>query len=93
MPSLAKIIIVWNNPILKPPSGIENIFYLIIIQVLFTVSNWPHISQPICIIQSKYNKLSNRFKPFDEIKTEAVFSIDDDITMLTADEIEFAYQV
>lgn len=39
------------------------------------------------------NKLSNRFYPFEEIQTEAVLSIDDDIVMLTADELEFGYEV
>lgn len=34
-----------------------------------------------------------RFFPYEEIKTEAVLSIDDDIIMLTTDEIEFGYQV
>lgn len=37
--------------------------------------------------------MSNRFYPYDEIETEAVLSIDDDIIMLTADEVEFAYEV
>lgn len=45
------------------------------------------------MIQTKENKLSNRFYPYDEIETEAVLSIDDDIIMLTADEVEFAYEV
>jgi len=39
------------------------------------------------------NKLSNRFFPYDEIETEAVLSLDDDIVMLTADELEFGFQV
>ncbi len=37
--------------------------------------------------------MSNRFYPYDEIETEAVFSLDDDIIMLTADEIEFGFEV
>lgn len=37
--------------------------------------------------------MSNRFYPYDEIETEAVLSIDDDIIMLTTDEVEFAYEV
>lgn len=37
--------------------------------------------------------MSNRFYPYDEIETEAVFSVDDDIIMLTPDEIEFAFEV
>ena len=36
---------------------------------------------------------SIRFYPFKEIETECVMAIDDDILMLTTDEIEFAYQV
>jgi len=37
--------------------------------------------------------MSNRFFPFDEIETEAVFSLDDDIIMLTVDEIQFGFDV
>lgn len=45
------------------------------------------------IIKTKANKLSNRFYPYREIETEAVLHIDDDIIMLTSDEIEFAFEV
>ena len=38
------------------------------------------------------NRLSNRFYPYAEIETECVFSLDDDINMLTNEEIEFGYQ-
>ena len=34
-----------------------------------------------------------RFIPFHEIKTACVLAVDDDITMLTADELEFGYKV
>ena len=51
------------------------------------------MSKPIRIIQTEANILSNRFIPYDEIQTEAVFSLDDDIIMLTSDEIEFAFEV
>ncbi len=34
-----------------------------------------------------------RFFPYNEIETEAIFSLDDDIVMLTADEIQFAFEV
>ena len=36
---------------------------------------------------------SCRFYPFSEIETAAVLSLDDDITMLSGDEIEFGYKV
>lgn len=42
---------------------------------------------------SGFNCWRFRFYPFEEIETEAVMAIDDDILMLTTDEIEFAYQV
>lgn len=34
-----------------------------------------------------------RFFPYNEIETEAIFSLDDDIVMLTIDEIQFAFEV
>lgn len=45
------------------------------------------------MVRTKENKLSNRFFPFDEIETEAVLAIDDDIIMLTSDELQFGYEV
>jgi Glycosyl transferase family 64 domain len=45
------------------------------------------------VIQTSQNRLSNRFLPHPEIETECVLSLDDDITMLTTDEIEFGYHV
>lgn len=34
-----------------------------------------------------------RFYPYDEIETEAILALDDDILMLTIDELEFGYEV
>ena len=45
------------------------------------------------MIQTSANLLSNRFYPYPEIDTECVLSLDDDITMLSADELEFGYQI
>ena len=75
VPSLSKIIIVWNNPYSNP---YENQF--------------PDIKKAWKLIKMKTNSLTNRFYPFKYIETEAVMAIDDDILMLTPDEIEFAYQ-
>lgn len=77
VPSVSKIIVVWNNQRKDPPPS----------------SRWPKLNKPLQVIRTKENKLSNRFYPYDEIETEAVLSIDDDIIMLTSDEIEFAYEV
>ncbi|XP_049820958.1 exostosin-2 isoform X2 [Aethina tumida] len=77
VPSLMKVIVVWNNQKKSPPP----------------LSDFPTILKPIKVIKTKANKLSNRFYPFKEIETEAVLHIDDDIVMLTSDEVEFAYEV
>jgi len=76
-PSLAKILVVWNNQNVDPPP----------------MSEFPAVSKPIKVIRTKANLLTNRFYPYSEITTEAVLSMDDDIVMLTSDELEFAYQV
>jgi glucuronyl/N-acetylglucosaminyl transferase EXT2 len=60
---------------------------------LNTVSVWPKTDIPLKIVQTTANNLSNRFFPYREIETEAVLSLDDDILMLTIDEIEFGFQV
>jgi len=75
VPSLAKLVIVWNNPYLQPYSN-----------------EWPKLTKPWSLVKMKTNRLTNRFYPFKEIETEAVMAIDDDILMLTVDEIEFAFQ-
>jgi len=72
-PSLKKVLIIWNNQSKAPPAA----------------SSFPEISVTIRVIQTKKNVLSNRFYPYDEIETSCVLSIDDDIVMLTADEIQF----
>ncbi|KAL8611501.1 hypothetical protein ACOMHN_014556 [Nucella lapillus] len=77
VPSLAKVLVVWNNQNKQPPP----------------LSSWPYIGKPVKIHQTKKNKLSNRFFPYDEIETECILALDDDIVMLTPDELEFGYEV
>lgn len=76
-PSLAKVLVVWNNQNTSPPQA----------------AMWPKINKPLKVVQTSENKLSNRFYPYDEIETEAILAIDDDIVMLTADELEFGFEV
>ncbi|XP_071941883.1 exostosin-2-like [Antedon mediterranea] len=76
-PSLSKILVVWNNQEMSPPAA----------------TTWPKISKPLKVVQTKENKLSNRFYPYDEIETECVLALDDDILMLNPDELEFGYEV
>lgn len=54
---------------------------------------WPKTDVSLKVVQTSANKLSNRFFPYKEIETEAILSLDDDILMLTLDEIEFGFQV
>lgn len=61
--------------------------------LLNKVSVWPKTDISLKIVQTTANKLSNRFFPYKEIETEAVLNLDDDILMLTLDEIEFGFQV
>ncbi|KAL1131710.1 hypothetical protein AAG570_011323 [Ranatra chinensis] len=77
VPSLNKVLVIWNNQRKSPPPA----------------SLWPKVPKPLKVIQTKENKLSNRFYPYDDIETEAILTIDDDIVMLTADELEFGYEV
>jgi len=74
--SLQRILVVWNHQTNPPPQA----------------QHWPKINKPLKVVQTKSNRLSNRFYPYAEIETECVFSLDDDITMLTTHEIEFGYQ-
>jgi glucuronyl/N-acetylglucosaminyl transferase EXT2 len=76
-PSLARVVVVWNHQTVPPPP----------------VEEWPRISKPLKVIQTSANHLSNRFQPYPEIETECILSLDDDISMLTSDELEFGYQV
>nr|KAG5691593.1 hypothetical protein BaRGS_023721 [Batillaria attramentaria] len=69
--------VVWNNQNKQPPP----------------LSSWrPYIGKTVKVVQTKKNKLSNRFFPYDEIETECILALDDDIVMLTADELEFGYE-
>ena len=47
----------------------------------------------LCRVHKKIIFIKFRFYPYTEIETEAILALDDDITMLTTDEIEFGYEV
>ncbi len=77
VPSLAKMVVVWNNPDKEPPLP----------------ESFPQLTKPYEVVRTEVNLLSNRFFPHKSIETECVLSMDDDIIMLTADELEFGYRV
>ncbi|KAM3855627.1 exostosin-2 isoform 2-T8 [Vipera latastei] len=76
VPSLSKLLVVWNNQNKVPPEEMV----------------WPKVRVPLTVVRTTENKLSNRFFPYAEIETEAVLAIDDDIIMLTSDELQFGYE-
>lgn len=76
----------------KPTKNLK-FFYISFLLSPLSESLWPKIVVPLKVVRTKENKLSNRFFPFDEIETEAVLAIDDDIIMLTSDELQFGYEV
>ena len=75
--SCVKVLVVWNNQHKSPPQ----------------LNKWPDIRVPLQVIITSENKLSNRFFPYESIETDAILAIDDDIVMLTPDELEFGFQV
>ncbi|XP_015789578.1 exostosin-3 isoform X2 [Tetranychus urticae] len=53
---------------------------------------WPELGVPIVVIAADQNSLNNRFKPYNQIETEAILSMDDD-AHLRHDEIIFGFRV
>ncbi|KAI6211682.1 Exostosin-like 3 [Aphelenchoides besseyi] len=53
---------------------------------------WPKIHVPLIFVKQNQNSLNNRFKPIEQIRTEAVLSLDDDLDF-RASEIVFAFRV
>ena len=43
------------------------------------------------VVRASHNSLNNRFLPLDNVQTEAILSIDDDV-YLRHDEIQFAFR-
>lgn len=52
---------------------------------------WPRLHVPLVFVNATRNSLNNRFLPYDQIQTEAVLSMDDDID-LKQHEIVFAFR-
>lgn len=53
---------------------------------------WPDIGAPVRVVNAARNSLNNRFLPLDNLKTEAILSVDDD-AHLRHDEILFGFRV
>ncbi|XP_065317587.1 exostosin-2-like [Gordionus sp. m RMFG-2023] len=89
VPSNLAILVIWNNPNLKPPTINTSEFH-------------NPLDRPIMLSNMTTNELGNRFLPLKRLIPpeflpkisipECVLSIDDDIDMLTVDELEFGFQ-
>ena len=79
-PYLNSIIIIWNAIDIQPSIEFKIKFDLYL------------LSKRIQIVKPTVNRLSNRFIPYDIIKTDAILSLDDD-TQLRLDEIIFGFRV
>lgn len=44
-------------------------------------NSWPKFHVPLLFVRTRTNSLNNRFLPYDQIETEAVLSLDDDIDL------------
>ena len=64
-------------------------FHTVIFLYMYTLSR---CSQ--CFVSFSYcHTVIRRFYPYHEIQTACVLAVDDDITMLSSDELEFGYKV
>lgn len=77
IPSLRKIILIWNNIDERPPADLVEL-----------ASSY---SVPVIIEERGRNSLNERFYPTPAIKTECVFAMDDDM-VFTAKDVENGYQ-
>lgn len=71
VPYLHSVIVVWNavDPVVEPSSEFQQRFHLYV------------ASRRLRIVRSLANSLNNRFLPYEDIQTDAVLSLDDDVLL------------
>lgn len=72
---LDRVLVVWNDIQRAPPS----------------LKWWPKLQVPLFILNGTHNSLNNRFLPYDLIRTNAIFNMDDDFEA-TNEDIEFMFR-
>lgn len=85
-PGLESIHIIWSEP--NPPSDSLKKFLDHIVQS--NSGNVQHVELKFDV--NKEDSLNNRFKEIKDLKTDAVFSIDDDV-IFPCSSVEFAFSV
>ena len=76
VPHINSIVVLWNEPKALPVVN----------------DTWPDVHVPVHIVAMDKNSLNNRFLPLDVIQTDAVLSLDDDVT-LSQEEIQLGFNV
>ncbi|KAH8862154.1 Exostosin-2 [Schistosoma japonicum] len=75
--SLRQIVVVWTNKIYPVPDS----------------ALWPSLTVPLHIVRSAYGSVNGRYFPYRRIKTEAIFSIEEDVCLPSVESIERAFEV
>ncbi|TNN07423.1 Exostosin-2 [Schistosoma japonicum] len=75
--SLRQIVVVWTNKIYPVPDS----------------ALWPSLTVPLHIVRSAYGSVNGRYFPYRRIKTEAIFSIEEDVCLPSVESIERAFEL
>ncbi|VDQ15396.1 unnamed protein product [Trichobilharzia regenti] len=54
---------------------------------------WPSLKVPLSVVRPAYGSVNGRFFPYRQIRTEAVFSIEEDTCLPSAESVERAFEV
>ncbi|CAH8515844.1 unnamed protein product [Heterobilharzia americana] len=74
---LQQIVVVWTNKMYPIPESIL----------------WPSLKVPLSVVRSAYGSVNGRYFPYRQIRTEAVFSIEEDTCLPSAESIERAFEL
>ncbi|CAH8497424.1 unnamed protein product [Heterobilharzia americana] len=72
-----QIVVVWTNKMYPIPESIL----------------WPSLKVPLSVVRSAYGSVNGRYFPYRQIRTEAVFSIEEDTCLPSAESIERAFEL
>ncbi|CAH8525655.1 unnamed protein product [Schistosoma rodhaini] len=75
--SLRRIVVVWTNKIYPVPDS----------------TLWPSLIVPLSIVRSAYGSVNGRFFPYRQIRTEAIFSIEEDTCLPSVESVERAFEL
>ncbi|CAH8840467.1 unnamed protein product [Trichobilharzia szidati] len=74
---LQQIVVVWTSKAYPVPDTIL----------------WPSLKVPLSVVRPAYGSVNGRFFPYRQIRTEAVFSIEEDTCLPSAESVERAFEL